>query len=44
MPISIPKKIKCKNCKKTFVVMIGDMGPQKVVCPHCKFFWLYTEG
>jgi len=42
MPIGRPKMVKCKNCKKRFMVMIGDVRPQRITCMHCGFVWFYT--
>ncbi len=43
MLIPKPKKIKCKKCKKEFLITIGDVRPQEVVCPHCKYSWLIDK-
>ena len=41
MPIAVPKILKCEHCKRHFTVLIGDVRPQRVECPHCKFTWLF---
>ncbi len=41
MPISRPKMVKCKLCRKRFMVLIGDVRPQRIECPSCKFVWFY---
>ena len=43
MPISTPRIIKCKICKKKFPVLIGDVRPQRIVCPHCNYEWLFMK-
>lgn len=41
MPVSRPRIVKCKVCKNHFVVMIGDIRPQRIECPKCKYVWFY---
>jgi len=43
MPISRPKVIKCKKCKKKYTVLIRDVRPQRIECPDCGFMWFYVD-
>lgn len=43
MPIARIKVVKCKNCKKRFVSMIGDVRPQKLECKYCHNVWFYNK-
>ena len=41
MPIGKPKIVKCKSCKEKFMVIIGDVRPQRIECPKCKYVWFF---
>ncbi len=43
MPIGKIIKKKCPQCKKKFFFILGDVRPQRIVCPYCRCVWLYTK-
>ena len=40
MPVGMPKMIRCKKCRRTIFIVIGDVRPQFITCPYCNYSWI----